>query len=244
MSAAAAWAAWRLISLGLARRFRAVLAYVGFLAGSELAFSVLDIRSLTYFWLYVFVRPVLCACAVFAVRELLTVMFLEYPGIKTVGRWAMYAGILLSAGFSVAITKLIWSVGAAGRKTWTLFYLEIGERSIALTLVVVILAILFALSRFPLHLGKNTRLTCAFFGVLFLSQAAQLFAATMTRLLFSHAADWITDGFMTLCLGAWALALRPGEAPTAQIVFSSPGEEDLLHRLDAFNKILSRAAGR
>lgn len=244
LSAAAAWAAWRLISLGLGQRFRGVLTYVGLFAAIEFAFSILDIRSSLYFLVYFFMRPVLCTCAVVAVRELLAVMFLEYPGIKTVGRWAMYAGILLSAGFSIAITTLIWTVGAAGRKKWALFYLDIGERSIVMTLVVVILVILFVLSRYPLHLGKNTVATCVFFGVFFLCQSAQLFAASIAPDLFNAAADWVADSSMALCLGGWALTLRPEEAPSRQAAFSSPAEDGLLRQLDAFNKVLVRATGR
>lgn len=244
MSAAAASAAWRLISLGLGDRFRAVLTYVGLLAVIEFAFSILDIRSTLYFWVYFLMRPVLCVCAVYAVRELLTVMFREYPGIETVGRWAMYAGILVSAGFSLAITKIFWRVGAAGGSSWGLFYLGIGERSVVITLVIVILAILFALSRYPLHLGKNTLLTCAFFSVLFLSQAAQIFVANISPLLFNHVADWVTDISITLCLAGWAMLLRPQKSQIARVAFSNPAEDDLLRQLDAFNKILTRATGR
>ncbi len=244
LSAAAASAAWRLISLGLGDRFRAVLTYVGLLSGIEFAFSILDNRSVPYFLIYFFIQPVLCVCAVYAVRELLTVMFREYPGIKTVGRWAMYAGILVSAGLTLTITKLFWRVGAAGRPKWGLFYLGIGERSVAVALVVVIAAILFTLSRYPLHLDKNTLLTCAFFSVLFLSQAAQIFVAGMSTLLFNHTANWVADILMTLCLAVWAMLLRPEKAPVARVSFPSPAEDDLLRQLDAFNKLLTRATGR
>jgi hypothetical protein len=175
---------------------------------------------------------------------LLTLTFDNYPGIRTVGRWALYAGIALSVGTSLAMTRFFWNTGAKGRQKWGLFYFEITQRSIVFSLVVVIVAILFVLSKYPLHLGRNTYVSCAFFSALFLSEAATLLLDSTTRVLHNDLVDLIESIFIALCLGSWAFMLRPAVAPIARVAFSTPQEDHLLQQLDSLNQLMSRAAKR
>jgi hypothetical protein len=182
--------------------------------------------------------------SILVVRELLTLMFDNYPGIRTVGRWAMYAGIAISAGASLALTKFFWNTGASGRHKWGLFYLEVTQRSIVFSLVVVIVAILFVLSKYPLHLGRNTYVSCIAFSALFLSEAARLLLDSTTRVLHIDFVDQAESVFIALCLGSWAFMLRPAAAPVARVAFSTPQEDHLLQQLDSLNQLMSRAAKR
>ncbi|MGA2716343.1 MAG: hypothetical protein ABSG41_24880 [Bryobacteraceae bacterium] len=169
-------------------------------------------------------------------------MFDNYPGIRTVGRWAMYAGIAISASTSLALTKFLWNTGAKGRHKWGLFYLEITQRSIVFSLVVVIVAILFVLSKYPLHLGRNTYISCIAFSALFLSEAARLLLDSTARVLHIDFVDQAESVIIALCLGTWAFMLQPETVPAARVAFSTPREDQLLHQLDSLNQIMTRAA--
>jgi hypothetical protein len=243
-SIAASAAAGRLIYLGLGRRFPALLAYAFFVAVLNFAFGAIDRYSKLYFWTYIAIGPLENIFSILVVRELLNVMFEHYPGIRTVVRWALYLGIVLSTGTSVALTKLFWNTGARHRTKWRLLYFEVVQRSIVFTLVVVIIAILFVLSKYPLRLSRNTYLSYAFFSGLFLTEAVRLLIDGMTRALYTDLVDWTASVTIALCLGSWAFLLRPEPAPAARVAFSTPREDQLLHQLDSLNQIMSRAARR
>ncbi len=230
--------------LGLARQFPALLGYFLFVAVLESAWAVMEQSSRIYFWTYVLIEPLEYIFSILVVRELLTLMFDNYPGIRTVGRWAMYTGIVLSAGTSLALTKFFWSTGAKGRHKWGLFYLESTQRSIVFSLVVVILAILFVLSKYPLHLGRNTYVSCGFFSALFLSEAVRLLLDSTARVLYNNFADRTESIFIALCLGTWAFMLQPAAAPVTRVAYSTPQEDHLLQQLDSLNRLMSRAAKR
>ena len=243
-SVAAASAGGRLIRLGLGRQFPAFLGYVIFIAILTFAYGTMDRYSKLYFWTYVAIGPLENIFSILVVRELLTLMFDHYPGIRTVGRWAMYAGLAISAGASLALTKFFWNTGAKGRQKWGLFYFEVTQRSIVFSLVVVIVAILFVLSKYPLRLGRNTYVSCAFFSALFLSEAARLLLDSTARVLHIDFVDQAESVFIALCLGSWALMLQPKAVPVARIAVSTPREDHLLQQLDSLNQLMSRAAKR
>ncbi len=111
-SAAALVAMARLVSLNLAKRFPALVGYLSLLALSNLLGGGLPRQSTAYFWYYIAEIPVESVVAIFAVRELIALIFANYPGIRTVGRWALYAGIALSVGTSLAAYQSLLVHGA------------------------------------------------------------------------------------------------------------------------------------
>jgi hypothetical protein len=243
-SIAAVIAAARLIYLGLGKQFPALFSYFVFVATLECAWGAMDRFSKLYFWTYVAIEPLEYIFSILVVRELLTVMFDNYPGIRTVGRWAMYAALAMSAGASLALTKFLWNAGAKGRHKWGIFYFEITQRSVVFSLVVVIIVILFVLSKYPLHLGRNTYVSCIAFSALFLSEAARLLLDSTARVLHIDFVDWTESIFIALCLGTWAFMLQPAAVPVVRVAFSTPQEDHLLQQLDSLNQLMSRAAKR
>jgi len=243
-SVSAMIAVGRLVYLGLGQRFPALLAFLTYIAIVSLAVSILHRSSVLYFWIYIATAPLECIFSIFAVRELFTLTFDNYPGIRTVGRWAMYAGVGISAGLSLALTRIFWGTGADGRHKWGLFYFEVAQRAIVFSLAVAIVAIVFVLLKYPLHLDTNAYVSCAFFSALFLSDAARLFINGLARGLYNNYADWGEAILIALVLMSWALLLRPQTAPVARIAFSSPGEDHLLQQLNSLNQLMSRAARR
>jgi hypothetical protein len=240
-AAAATIAVARLVYVGLAKRFPAMLAYLVLDALSSFAYGVLSPRSLAYFWIYVSEISLECILTILAVRELVNLIFTNFPGIRTVGRWAIYAGIGLA--IFISIVTILWS-NSYHRKRWALFYLESTQRSVFFSLVFVIMAILFVLSKYPLHLGRNTYVSSAFFSAIFLSEAARLFLDTLAPWFFNHLVDWTEAVFTALCLGAWALMLQRQSVPVARVAFSTSQEDQLLAQLNSLNQLMTRAARR
>lgn len=239
---AAAVAASRMLYLGLGKRFPALLGYLIFIACSSLCYSILDPRSKSYFYVYVSLSPLESIFKIFAVRELVMLTFDNYPGLRTIGRWTMYAGLAVAVTASLLLTRAFWTVGSHGRQKWGVFYLEVAQRSVVFALAIVIIAIIFVLSKYPLHLGRNTYVSCTFFSVLFLSEAVQLFVDAMMRELYNRYVDWTEQFVIVFCLVGWAALLKPQTATVTRVAFAGPQEDRLLEQLNSLNQLMSRAA--
>lgn len=241
-AAAAAAAAARLIHLKFARRFPALVSWLVFLAGIDLCFGLLDRASPGYFWAYIVLETLKCALSIIAVRELFALTFSHYPGIRTGGRLAMYAGLVLALSISVPLTHFFWDGGPNGRSA-DLFFFEVSQRSVVFTLALVIATILVFLSKYPLHLSENAQLSAVFFSILFLSEAVRLFIDSTAPKLSNPLTDWPEALFVFACLVSWAALLKPESARApARVTFSPPQDEHLLQQLDALNNLLTRAS--
>lgn len=240
-AAGAVIAAAQLFRLGLVKPFRALLAYLVFLAFINVDFGLQPQTTKAYFYSYVTLEPLKCILSVFAVRELFALTFENYPGIRAVGRWAIYAGVALAIGISLAAT--IWGGRAHGISK--LYYFEVAQRWVVFTLAFVIAAILWCLSRYPLHLRANTLTSSAFFSALFLGDAVRLLIDSMTPHYYNHYVDRPESVFAFVCLLVWAFLLKPEDAiAPARITFSTPREDYLLEQLTALNQVMNRAARR
>jgi hypothetical protein len=174
---------------------------------------------------------------------LLALTFHSYPGIRTVGRWATFAGVAFALVVSLLATFFFWNGGPRGRDVF-LFYFEVSQRSVVFTLALVIVTILLFLSKYPLHLGRNTMTSSVFFSVLLLSEALRLVVDSLAPKLFNHYVDWSHSIFNAVCLFGWATMLKPESATApAQITFT-PREDQLLQQLNALNQMMTRAARR
>ena len=126
-----------------------------------------------------------------------------------------------------------------------LIYSEIVQRSVVFSLAILILTILYFLSRYPLRLPQNTYISSAFFSALFLSEALQLLIDSLQPLLSNFYLDSVQTAFAAVCLGAWAGLLQPEKAAApSRVSFTSAHEAQLLEQLESLNQILARAARR
>lgn len=245
LAAAAAAAAVRLVYLNLAGRFAALIAYLVFLAVANLSYGLLNKTSSAYFRSYLVLEPLECVFSIFAVRELFALTFNEYPGIRTAGRWVMYAGVALALSISLAATGFFWTSRAMVRGDAHLYYVEVSQRAIIFSLAFIIVTILVFLSKYPLHLSRETLVSSAFFSVVFLSEAAGLLIDSLAPKLYNLHVDWTECVFVSICLVGWAALLRPEPARApARITFSTPSEDHLLQQLNALNQMMTRAARR
>jgi hypothetical protein len=243
-AAASVAVAARFVYLGLPRQFPSLFGWLALLGVIDLTFGLLKATSTLYFWCYVVLESLKSILGIVAVRELFALTFGKYPGIRSVGRWAMYTAVSLAVGVSFLVTGFFWGGGPRGRSA-DLFYLEISQRSVVFTLAFVIVTILVFLSKYPLRLSRNTMVSSVLFSVLFLSEASQLLADSLAPRLFNLYVDCTYSILVAVCLLGWAALLRPESARAPErITFSTPREDHLLQQLDALNQMMTRAARR
>jgi hypothetical protein len=243
-AAGAALAAGRLLQLGFSRSQPALLAFLTFNSIYLIVLATFGPASNAYYTIYLVGTILYWVVSVVAVREMFALTFDGYPGIRTVGRWVLYAATALAIAVSVLITVAVRHEYGHGKAL--LYWAEISNRSVVFTLAVIIAAIVRFLSHYPLHLGRNTYVSTTFFSAVFLSEAGMLVADGLTRSLYIVWVDVAQVVFAGVCFFGWALLLRPElAAPTPQrISFESPAEHELLQQLDSLNRLLSRAGRR
>lgn len=242
---AAAVAFTRLVFLKFATRFPALLAYLAFLAVINLGFGLVPHRSAVYFWAYLILEPVKCILSIIAVQELFSLEFRNYPGIRSASLWVMYGAIAASLMISAVLTEIFWKGTSQGRAHSHLFYFEIGTRSVVFSLAVVIIANLWLVSKYPLHLGRNTLVSSAFFSFIFLSDACRLLFDSLMPLLNNPYIDSAEAVFTFACLVCWALMAIPETAGVpAQVRYSTPQEDHLLAQLNLLNQMMTRSVRR
>jgi hypothetical protein len=242
---AASAAAFRLMRLNLGRQFPALLSYLLFLAGINLALGLMDDGSIVYFWTYLLIQPLKCILSVVAVRELFALTFQRYPGIRSMSQWVIFGVVGLSLAVSTAVTGVFWNGAATGRAHSHLFYFEVLVRTVVFSLAAAIIGNLLFLSKYPLHLSKNTLVSSAFFSAMFISQACGLLLDSLTPQLYNRYLDTLGEVFVIACLAGWAAMLKPeAAAAPPQIRFSSPQEDYLLQQLDSLNQLMTRSVRR
>jgi hypothetical protein len=242
-AAAACVVTARLLFLGLANRQPALLAFLLSTGLIMLALGSFSPVSIPYFWVYVASIVVSWVVSIFAVREMFALALDDYPGIRTAGRWAMYGATGIAVTASLAVTTLFWNGGAHGESG--LFYVEVVNRSVVLTLAAVVASILVFLSRYPLHLHRNTYVSTLFFSAVFLSEAAEMLVDSLSPHLFSAWVDKTQIVFAAVCFAGWALMLRPETAGApAPVSVENPADQQLLQQLESFNSLLARVGRR
>jgi hypothetical protein len=243
-AAASAIAAGRLIQFGFSRHQRALLIFLTFNSVYLIALATLPPRSHGYFTIYLFGTIIYWVVSVIAVREMFALTFDSYPGIRTAGRWVLYSATGLAIAASVVVSFAFRHASDHGSAV--LYWSEVSNRFVVLTLAIVIAAIVRFLSHYPLHLSRNTYISTGFFSAVFFSEAVMLIIDSPSRFLYRNWVDVTQVVFAGVCFCGWALLLRPElAAPSPQrISFESPAEHELLQHLDSLNRLLSRAGRR
>jgi hypothetical protein len=243
-AAAAAFAVVRLLQLHLGRRFPFLCSYLVVTALTSAFLSVVDEHSSQYFVTFMVYEPLAWLAEALAVFEMFALIFRDYPGLRTVGRWALYWALGASFGVSLFIARLVGRdlpQGGSLNSLW-LSYDVAFDRSINFTLTVVIVILMWFLSRYPLHLDRNTYVASGFFSAMFLAQAAVKLIDSVSPQLFARYADYPEVGFAALCFVGWGAMIRPATAPvTVRTHVNEPRETELLQQLAYLNGILSRS---
>jgi hypothetical protein len=235
---------FRLAQTGLARHyiwFYALL-WVSLLQAVVVAAFKPNPNTDWYAEFYLLTQPLLWFLYIVTVLELYGAILREHPGIATLGRRTLMAGLVVA----VAVSGLTLQADLQGPSTNAriLVYYGVVERGIAFSLVVFLVIMLLFLARYPIPLKRNLAVHAIVYSVFFLSSALALFVMNVTgfevRRMVSTALLAIADA----CLVAWLVLLRPaGEEQTVVLRqrLTPQDEVRLLEQLEALNASLSRS---
>jgi len=237
---AAASLVTRIVAVKLVHRFQAITLWLSLTAAFEFSLFLLKPSSPVYFWIYMARVPVLCLFDILAVRELTGVVLRDFPGISSVGRWAIYVGT--GVAVSLSLSAAVYFPRSGHRNSEHLFYAEVIERSVVFSLAVVIASLAYCLSRYPLRLGRNIVVSSFAFVALFLSDALRLLIDSLQAWLFDHSLDLLETLFTVVCLILWTALLRKEPALAPEPAPLDLDDRQILEELTSLNRLLTRAA--
>jgi hypothetical protein len=236
--------ACKLYRSGLYRRYPVFFTYFVFRVPDGIWPFVLDIKSPAYQKAWILTEPVLWAFYILLVFELYRLVLEKYKGLYTLGRWAMYGGIFVSAAVS-ALSMILKIKPSAPQRSNIFGYLLAAERGIDLSLAIFILVILFFLSRYPVALSRNVRLHAILYSIYFLSNTFGILMRGLFGLRLMDEVDLLLMSATAGCVMAWLFLLTPaGELGGDQLPrLNGEHERRLLTQLDALNSALVKARG-
>jgi hypothetical protein len=239
-AAAAAFAAARLLHFRLRRRFPLLFSYFLVVAFLNLVLSVLPDKSSAYFNVYFAATPLELCAAAMAVFEMCVLIFRDYPGLRTVGRWALQGALILCVFAAILIDRAPYP-GESTRTRWLFNELKL-DRSVHFGLAMAIIILLVFLSRYPLKLDRNTYVATGFFSAIFLAEAAVQLVDTLTPHLLARYADYSEVAYVTLCFLGCGVMLRTAEGlRPVRVPVNKSKETELLQQLESMNELLSRS---
>ena len=235
----AALTAIRTFRFGLNGRYRFLFAYLVFLVPYNIYPVAVDLKSKTYFWVWVITEPITWAFEICVVRELCGLVLEQYRGLCTIGRWVMYIGVAVSAAVSL-VSLLLRIPSSLPQRSRLLYYWYAGDRGVHLALALFLLLMILAASRYPVPLCRNVVLNATMFTLLFFGTTL----ASLLRALFDlRVADFVNLGLTmasTASLAIWFFFLTPaGEKSEVELArFRPDHEQRILQRLDEFNRFV------
>lgn len=243
----------KLLTSGLYRRYRIFFAYFLFRIPYMTGFLILShlkglrggdgISSNLYFYAFFYSEPILLLAYILVVMELYSLVLERYRGLYTLGRWAMYGAVLISA--TVSVLTLLPKLGPSLPEPSKRLMYEVGaERGVDLALVIFILLIVWFLTKYPVPLSRNVVVHTVIYSVFFLSDALVLLWRTLLGYNVTGIYNVVTTAIASACAVAWCLLLSAqGEEVRAQAPQIRPdSEERILQQLDQLNATLLKVS--
>lgn len=242
-AAAAAFAAARLLHFHLWRRFPFLYSYLVSKSIYDALLSVIADGSGIYLRIYLFGSTLFCLLGALAVYEMFSLIFRDYPGLRTAGRWALSGALVISLMAAAMMTGPPFP--GETPLTQVLFYDISLDRSVHLSLAVVVIILMVFLSRYPLRLDRNVYVASSFFSATFVVQAiARLVDLTSPRL-YTRYVDHPETVIAAICFLGWGIMLDRAMEPLPKRAPAEPGREtELLRQLESMNSILIRSVRR
>jgi hypothetical protein len=246
----------KLLTSGLYRRYRIFFAYFVFRIPYVACSLILarshsgpprhqGVNSNAYFQLFFWSEPLLMLFYILVVVELYGLVLEQYKGLYTLGRWAMYASVVIAV--TVSMLTLLPKIAPSTPEPSKKLMYEIGaERGVDLSLVIFILLIVLFLSRYPVPLSRNVVVHTAIYSVFFLSDTLVLLLRTVMGKRVNSTASLLLTGLTSACSVAWWLLLSAkGEQVQVSVPHLGPGsEERILQQLDSLNATLLKVSGQ
>jgi hypothetical protein len=231
----------KLFTSKLHRRYRLFFAYLLFAVPYMVLMAFVDSASQMYGWIFLVCEPVLTVFSVLIVLELFRLVFEDYKGLYTLGRWAMLIALLIAAAISVVGIIPLLSHFRPQPSFWITKELRL-EAYVDVALVIFILLIHWFLSRYPIRLSRNVLVYTGVYSVFFLSNAVGLLLWLFLGFQVGVSVNACLIGVSSACAVAWWLGLSAkGEEVKLHAPVLRPGsEEKLLMQLDALNATLAK----
>lgn len=234
----------RLLQSGLRKPRNLLFAFLGLQLAEASVSVVFGPSTPIAFWLYIAGSPLRWLIYVTLISEIYSAVFSHYPGIRTAIKSSMVCALLLATLFSSIVAWSSWREHAV----WAghLYYFELAQRTVLLTLIFFVLLLFVLVSRYPLKADHNLLVSSLAFSTLVSVEAAVLLLEWIYPLAFTIQLDEVLAGFSTVCYVVWAVSLRTGATVPIQrpAAPAEAHEEDLLRQLSAINATLLRAFGR
>jgi len=227
----------------LYRRYPVLLGYMAFTAVYSLSPEVLSVRRPTYFWFWICSQPLEWLLDILVVREICQVVLERHPGLFTLGRWVMYAGVGV-ASFVSFLSLLPHIDSTMPARSKAVGYWIAAGRGINFSLAIFLILMLFAVSRYPVRLSRNVILNAVLFTSCFLCESLRAILTTMFDVRMN---PWVSAALLATeaaCLLLWFFRLTP-EGEQAQfewIHFGAEYEKRVLYRLDTLNRFMRGGA--
>lgn len=243
----------KLITSGLYRRYRIFFAYFLFRIPYMIGFLILSdlkglpggdgVRSYLYFYAFYYSEPILLLAYILVVIELYSLVLERYKGLYTLGRWAMYGAVLISA--TISVLTLLPKLGPSLPEPSKRLMYEVGaERGVDLALVIFILLIVWFLTKYPIPLSRNVVVHTVIYSVFFLSNALVLLWRTLLGYHVTLTFNVFTTAIASACtLAWWFLLTARGEEVRVQVPQIRPeSEQRILEQLDLLNATLLKVS--
>jgi hypothetical protein len=233
--------AGKLLFSGLYKRYPVLFLYVLFRILNSIWPVLIDQRSLRYLTFWKVTTVLALILYVFLVVELYRLVLEKYRGLQTVGRWAMYASVVIATAISIG--GLLMQPGTALKgKMFKLFVAA--ESGVDVALAVFIILLLAILSRYPIQLSRNVRLHAIIYSAFFLLNAACLQLFRFFGLPVADLMSLVISGAGIGSVLAWLFLLNPaGEkvaAPKNKV--DSAQQDRLIRQLEFMNATMLRVS--
>jgi hypothetical protein len=241
---------------GLHRTYRFFFGYLVFrvtrsalLAGGPVIVRLFDRRpnvpfaTNAYAWLWILTEPVMWFFYILVVLELYSLVLQGYPGIASLSRWALMAGLTVAVGIS-ALT-LASDLSNPSEQFPILRYLFMIDRGVASSLVIFLLFITGFLVWYPVPLSRNVVVHCIAYAIYFLSVTLMDLSRNLKGSAITQVANIAGLIVTVTCLLVWIVFLNArGENKKVVVRRSCEAEEEeaLVQQLAAINATLLRAA--
>lgn len=248
----------RLRRQGLHRIYRVFAAYLLFRTARTLALAIVPpiwygvhhrpyfpFSNNVYAWGWTLTEPVLWVLDVLVVLELYSLVFQNYKGIASMGRWAVFAGLAIAVVLSSL--SLPSELSHSAEQYTILRSYFIVSRGLDASLVIFLLFISAFLAWFPVPLNRNVVLYSTVYALYFMTGALAELAGNLGGIAARNAVNIAVHGVDLLCIGVWIVFLnRTGEAKTVVVrhAWTPQREELLVKQLAAVNASLLRSARR
>ena len=233
----------KLFRSGLYRRYRFFFVYLVSLVPYGICLLVLDVHSGLYQKFWAVTAPLFWLLYILVVFELCGLILEKHKGLYTLGRWAMYLGVVVAVTLSV-LSLVPHITPATPQESTIMGYILATERGVDFSLAIFIVLILLFLSRYPVPLSRNVVVHSVVFSLFFLSNTLVMLLYSVFGLHVNSEINLFLMGICSACMVAWLVLLNAkGEkVRVSTLHFGRGDEERILHQLDSLNDTLLRAS--